>query len=227
MKKLYSVTSISTTVILFLILFSTTASAATLNVGPKEKYHTIQSAVNAAHNDDTIKVAYGTYKETVNVNKMVTILGTNYPKVDGFYYPLPGGSGGAVNGFSFQMYGISGDFNAGPSLIRNNYFYNCGIGLSGSIASSTIVNNQIIGGIIEFFDTSLETITGNTISNSKCGIYLEETRGIPTVTKNTFKNNKYAIYFYPYDSDPGKLTTFTGNKYINNRVNIGWGTKPI
>jgi hypothetical protein len=59
---------------------------ATLSIGSKTKYHTIQSAVNAVHDGDTIKVAYGTYKETVQNKKSLTILGTNYPKVDRFYF---------------------------------------------------------------------------------------------------------------------------------------------
>jgi hypothetical protein len=48
---------------------------------------------------------------------------------------------------------------------------------------------------------------------------------IPTVTGCTFKNCNYGVYLFGYESNPGKLTTFSGNKYIGNKVNIGWGTK--
>lgn len=41
--------------------------SSTLQVGPTAPYHTIQSAVNAAHKGDTVLVAPGTYVEQVVV----------------------------------------------------------------------------------------------------------------------------------------------------------------
>lgn len=203
--------------LLALVVLTSTASATTLNVGSTSKYKTIQSAVNAAKNGDTIKVAYGTYKENVRIDKQLSILGTKYPKVNGFYYS---GGGGTINGFSIQKYGVSSSY-AGGGLIRNNYFYNCGIDLSGATSSSTIMNNQIKGGTIYLYDTVDITITGNTISNSKYGLYLNEVMGFPTVTKNTFKNCGTAVYIFSYgDAKIERLTTFSGNKYLNNKVNI-------
>jgi len=202
------------------------ASAATLNVGSNQKYKTIQSAVNAAHDGDTIKVASGTYKETVTFQKGLTILGTNYPKVNGFY-AQEGGGGGIINGFSIQKDGVSSGY-AGECLIRNNYFYNCGVDIwGGPSGGSTIMNNQITGGTISLYDTGGITITGNTISKSKCGLSIGDSMRapMPTVSKNTFKNCNYGVYIYSDIGDPGKLTTFSGNKYIGNKVNIGWGTK--
>lgn len=205
--------------ILVLSILIGTASAATLQVGPKEKYHTIQSAVAAAHDGDTIKVAYGTYKENVRFLKGLTFLGTNYPKVDGFDCQGPGKT---INGFSIQKDGISCSYSGGGT-IRNNYFKNCGISIAGGAASNTIMNNQIQNGAIYLYDTGDMLITGNTISNSKIGLVFDEVKQIPHVTKNTFQNNKYAVFFYGWDHDPGKLTTFSLNVYKNNKVNFGWG----
>lgn len=96
MKTNKKLALISVALILFLIIVSSTASAATLNVGPKEKYKTIQDAVNHANEGDTIIVKSGTYRETVNITKgSLTILGKSYPKVDGFYgYVNPNGEFG-------------------------------------------------------------------------------------------------------------------------------------
>jgi hypothetical protein len=203
----------------FLLLCSV-ASATTLNVGPKTKYPTIQSAINAAHDGDTIKVAYGTYHENVKINKGgLTLLGTNYPKVDGFYFTV---YGNVVNGFSFQKYGISTEFDARPNIIRNNYFYNCGIDLAGAIGDTQIINNQIAGGTISLGDTSSNIlIKGTTISKSKRGLWMGNEARLPTVTGCTFKNCEYAVYFTGYGGVPS-LSTFYGNKYISNKHNFGW-----
>jgi hypothetical protein len=72
-----------------LVAFSATASAATTwyvdddcqttQDGTTDyPYCTIQTAIGAAVDGDTIEVAAGTYTETVAVNKQVTLLGANY-----------------------------------------------------------------------------------------------------------------------------------------------------
>ncbi len=221
-NKLHQLTLSLLTLVLILIVVSSAASAAALKVGPKEKYKTIQKAVNAAKNGDTIKVAYGTYKEDVKIDKTLYIYGTKYPKVDGFNYW--GGSSGTINGFSIQKYGVSASYDGGyPTIIRNNYFYNCGVSFIGHLMDNAIImNNQIIGGTIYLNDCTDQTITGNTISKSKVGLYLGDMGADPTVTKNTFKNCQYGVYIWT-DNNPGKLKKFSGNKYVNNKVNIGWG----
>ena len=226
-EKLYSAALASVVVILVLIILSSTALASTLNVGNAEKHKTIQSAVNMAKDGDTIKVASGTYKENVRIDKPLTILGTKYPKVDGFYYD---DTTGTIDGFSIQKNGIVGNYAGGNGIIRNNYFYNCDISLMGwSSSSAIIMNNQLKNGTIALQDNSGITVTGNTISNSKYGLVVGDMAGIPTVSKNTFKNCNTAVFLGGYSDpeNPGQLTTFTDNKYINNKVNIGWGTKGL
>jgi parallel beta-helix repeat protein len=70
-------TLIAVTVALsILVAFSATAIAADIYV--PTNYPTIQAAINAASDGDTINVADGTYTETVTVNKQVTLLGANH-----------------------------------------------------------------------------------------------------------------------------------------------------
>ena len=126
-----------------------------------------------------------------------------------------------VNGFSFQKYGVSTEFDARPNIIRNNYFYNCGIDLAGAIGDTQIINNQITGGTISLGDTSNILIKGTTISQSKRGLWMGNEARLPTVTGCTFKNCEYAVYFTGYGGIPS-LDTFYGNKYISNKHNFGW-----
>lgn len=212
----------------FLMLCSI-ASAATLNVGPREKYRTIQSAVNVAQDGDTINVASGTYAETVEITKNLNIYGKNYPKVDGFNFDPnyeAGTSGtGILNGFSIQKSGVQAFYDYEAGTIRNNYFSNCGISLNGQVSKNAVVmNNQISGGTISISSPSNTLVKGNTVSNAKCGLYIEDITKLTTVTSNTFKNCGYGVYIYTTLDDLGKLTTFSGNKYIGDTHSIGWGT---
>jgi hypothetical protein len=212
-------------ILLAFILLCNVASAATLKVGPKEKYKTIQSAVNAAHDGDTIKVAYGTYKENIRINQSgISILGTKYPKVNGFYYYESADT--TINGFSIQKNGIVDDYGGGNHTIRNNYFYNCGIGLWGPISSiCLIINNQFYGlnSGISTYDCVGTLIQGNIINSAGTGLWIDEdSGGVGKVAKNTFKNCKTAVYIHIL-WNPGKLENFVNNRYINNKVNFAWG----
>jgi parallel beta-helix repeat protein len=175
---------------------------------------------------DIIQVASGTYKENIKINKQLSILGTKYPTVYGFYYA--NAKAGTINGFTITKYGVSASNTGANAVIRNNYFNNCGISVKGKSASGiTIMNNQIKSRTVSLYNTNKQTLTGTTISNSKFGLYVGDKNSIPTVTKCTFKNCNYGVYLYSWNQDPGKLTTFPGNKYINNKVNVGWGMKTL
>ncbi|WP_292391725.1 NosD domain-containing protein [Methanosarcina sp. UBA5] len=214
---------ISVALILCLIVISSTASAATLKVGPKEKYKTIQKAVNAAQEGDTIIVNSGTYRENVNITKSsLTILGKGYPKVDGFTdltdpYGQYGQHDININGFSIMKNGIdlSGLGSTGQ-IIRNNYFYSCDAYLIGEMSSGTIKNNDFTKGGIVLSDTSVEII-GNKIKNADIGIILSEGAGGGTsasISGNKITDCDVGIEFYR-DSAGGIY-----NNYFSNKKNI-------
>ena len=199
-------------IILILLFLVGTASAATINV--PAKYKTIQGAVNAAKTGDTVKVAYGTYKENVIIpkNKRLYLTGTNYPKVNGFI--LRAGGTGTIYGFSIQKYGIEDSYSGGKNTFRNNKLYNCNIDIAGGLSSEDVImNNLISGGSILLYDTRDHLITGNTITG-KVGLDLGEGVTVKGVSKNTFKNCGIGVRTH------GQLEKFTGNKYSGNKVNI-------
>jgi parallel beta-helix repeat protein len=207
-----------TSLLIFALLISS-ASAATLKV--PTQYKTIQTAVNAAHDGDTIQVAKGVYKEAVLIeNKNINVYGLtkggkqkDYPTVRGF--ELRSNSGGIINGFSIVKNGIDihDNFN-GKVTVRNNYFTGCGISISGpSYSGHSIVNNQITCGTISLFDTQNDQITGNTITKSKIGIEIGDGCNAK-VTKNTVSFNKIGIKRF---QGSGQITK---NVMKNNKINI-------
>jgi nitrous oxidase accessory protein NosD len=224
MKINKKIVLISVALILCLIVISSTASAATLKVGPKEKYKTIQKAVNAAHEGDTIIVNSGTYREDVNITKSdLTFLGKGYPKVNGFYdytdpYSEYGQNNININGFSIIKNGIdlSGRAVSGQ-IIRNNYFYSCNAIIAGDMASGTIKNNDFTKGGIFLSDCSAE-ITGNKIRNADIGIELYQGVGggaYADISENKITGCNVGIKFY---GDTGSNGIY--DNYFNNKKNI-------
>lgn len=223
MKTNKKVALISAVMILFLIIVSSTASAATLNVGPKEKYKTIQNAMNHAQEGDTIIVNSGTYHETVNITtSSLTILGKGYPKVDGFTdltdpYGQYGQHDININGFSIMKNGIDlSGLGSSGQIIRNNYFYSCGAYLIGEMSSGTIKNNDFTKGGIVLSDSSVEII-GNKIKNADIGILLSEGAGGGTsasISGNKITGCNVGIEFYR--NSAGGIY----NNYFSNKKNI-------
>jgi hypothetical protein len=200
-------------VLLILLLLTSLASAATLKVGSKLQYKTIQSAVNAAKDGDTIKVPSGNYKENVKITKYLKMYGTNYPNVYGIECVKKGGC--TINGFSFTKKGVICHYAGGNNLIRNNYFTNCGIDISGIICSNnTITNNKITGGTISLCETWDNVVTGNTVTKSKVAFHMYEFATCSKITKNIFSYNQVAV-LVPFIPDE-----LVGNKYIKNKVNV-------
>jgi nitrous oxidase accessory protein NosD len=227
MKINKKVVLISISLILCLIVISSAASAATLKVGPKEKYKTIQKAVNAAHEGDTIIVNSGTYRENVNITKSsLTILGKGYPKVDGFTdltdpYGQYGQHDININGFSIMKNGIdlSGLGSTGQ-IIRNNYFYSCDAYLIGEMSSGTIKNNDFTKGGIVLSDSGVE-IVGNKIKNADIGIFLGQGAGPGSsadISKNKITGCNVGIKFH------GESSADIYDNYFNNKKNIVFGS---
>ena len=137
-------------------------------------FHTIQAAVNAASNGDTIKVAPGVYAESVTVNKSLTMSGGQAH--------LPGESGPStvesdttalalsasnvtIKGFTITTASAAGDGVA------------VGISTDGNESGTAIQNNIIEG---EFVGVALNSPTTGTVAAS-------------AVSNNEFENNGTAI----------------------------------
>lgn len=209
-------------VICFLI---TSVSASTLYVGGSGGYKTIQSAVDNATEEDTIIVNSGTYPEYVNLSESangLTILGKDYPKVNGFFDSGPTDifvTNLNINGFSIVKNGIHiGGRGSDNNIIKNNYFYSCGASIDGDYGdNNSIKNNQFANGGISIGAAAV-TIVGNTVKNTDIGIYLGSGAGgeafASEISGNTITGCNIGINF-----KLGRAGDVYNNNF-NNKINI-------
>lgn len=195
---------------------SFTLNPATINV-PAD-YSTIQAAIDAAGNGDTINVSSGEYSESIIINKNLTLIGDagDSNAGPGLNAPVivdPGSCGGLIsveaNGITIQGFILNGDScdelvimvdqDVTSTTIEDNEIMNNreGIDLSPHSHHNMILNNKIhdntnygiwIGGAIN------NTISGNEIyDNPLDGIGIGEgacsEECINTVSGNSISNN--------------------------------------
>lgn len=192
--------------------------------GPAD-FHTIQEAINAASEGDTIFVRNGTYLENILVNKTVVLLGEN-PKttiVDG------SGKGNTLSvsssnvsiiGFTIQNgrdHGIWIKDSINSRITGNNVTGNArGIRLINCSAGS-ICQNNIYG---NWFGIVVNSSSDNSISdnyiihNSFEGITLSSSSNI-TISNNMMKANWYAVYV-----NSSWNTNLSENNITNNGFSI-------
>ncbi len=189
------------------VLAGVDAQAATLNV--PANYLTIQGAINAASNGDTVLVDSGTYKENITFSgKAITVKsvnGTTSTIIDGnkldrvVTFIAAGTKDVVLEGFTITN-GRASDgagiycYKSSPTITNCAISSNSGSGIycsssSPAITNCTISNNSgSSGGIC--CSSSSPTITNCTISNnsgSSGGIYC--TSSSPTITNCTITNN--------------------------------------
>jgi parallel beta-helix repeat protein len=181
--------------------------------GPAD-FHTIQEAVNAASNGDTIYVHNGTYYENVRVNQTVSLIGEDRDNT------IVDGNGTAPIG---TIVLVSDNSSISGFTVRNGeygVFAGVWVGLFPGYTGNRIEGNRIInnsyGGIL------LRSCANNTVSNNFIadnvlfGIHLWNA-GNNTITNNTVVENGYGIDFYGncYDN------TLRNNNMTDNDYNFG------
>jgi len=186
-------------IMLTLLLISMLALALNIQLGKSQPttwtvdddeladFHTIQEAVNAASDGDTVFVFSGTYYENVVVNRTLSLVGENRETtvIDG-----------NMSGWSTVDVKASGVVITNFT-IRNNFL---GVWLSNSpnitVSRNNITNNQV--GFVLHFSPNC-TISGNYISNnSEYGIHLFHSPNI-TMSGNVMKDNKYGFGVEGYE----------------------------
>jgi len=220
-------------IILPTIVLSTALAARTIVVGKNQPVTSIRKAIELAKEKDTIIVQPGIYKEgNIVVNKNITLLGQNYPVLDGekkFEILTVSGVNITIKGFQLQNCGQSAmnDYasikviDSKNVFIEDNRVINSFFGIHFSNSSYITIRHNSISGSptseqntgngIHLWKCNHALIDNNYITGHRDGIYFE------FVTKSTIQNNlsekniRYGLHFMFSNNDDYLNNTFNNN----------------
>jgi nitrous oxidase accessory protein len=197
--------------IMLLITGTTTAKTFSVNVDGKTDYISIQKAIDAASNGDTILVYPGTYTENINISKSLEVRSTSSPEDTIIEACKPDHSAITVTANSVTINGFTVCGANSFDLTDTKSFLPApsGLDLSGCHNSKIICNRFLENYYgIWFYDASNNTITNNTVnSNSESISFSASTDN--TIANNTVSSNKNGI----------SLGDSADNTIANNNVN--------
>ena len=174
------------------------ANPSTLNV--PYSYPTIQEAINNANAGDIIFVSKGIYKESVVINKSITLIGENRENtiIDGK---------AAENVISIRASSVK---ISGFTIKNSSPVIGCGIFIERSedviICNNNVVNNGIG---IQITFCSKSQIYENAISANYMGIQIFYSSSNNAIYRNAIFNNDFGIYIFYYS---------IGNLFYENEI---------
>lgn len=185
------------TLTLALLLMSSYAFATIIIVDKNGggNFISIQSAINAAVSNDTVKVWPGTYFEQITLNKNIVLMGSGYENtiITGNFNPTVTMSSGKL-----QWFMISSSFDNG-------------IKISGGILANCVINACLgIGVICESGNASI--MNSIFINNGGCGIYVFGS-GFLSVTNCISRQNGNYGFYKEYSSSVVNLSYSNGSGY--------------
>jgi nitrous oxidase accessory protein len=220
-------------VIFILLSFGFSSKAHVLKVGRDQMYKSIQLAINASGNGDTIWIENGLYKEkNITVNKSITLLGDQFPVLDGEHkYEILSVKSNhvTIKGLKIIHSGVSSmediagikiyssrDVVITGNIIEDAFF---GIYVQAGIQCKIEKNDikafsqleQQSGNGIHCWKCDSMLIANNRISGHRDGIYFEfVTNSI--IQQNVSANNlRYGLHFMFSHNDSYVSNTFKNN----------------
>ena len=164
-----------------------------------DDYAYIQEAINAAGDGDTIQVSAGTYRESLYINKTLTLTGENKENTildgKGGYSVIEVNSTAVViSGFTI-INGSNGILleKCDGSILKQNYIDHCSKGIwlqysNSNTVSENILSNSRSRGILLCGHSSKNTITRNTIKDNGNGLGITGQDNL--IYHNNFQNNQ-------------------------------------
>lgn len=226
--------------ILLIFVFTQPVNAVafhTITVGKQKQFQSIQKALEAAKDGDTIVVYPGLYKEApLLINKSITLRGIQYPVLDGEYKHevlFIRGNGIRVEGFKVQNTGRSEIKDIGGIMVydsygvtvENNIVDNANFGITVQNSKRcTIKNNSITaygktevqsGNGIHCWKSDSLLIIGNRIQGCRDGIYFEFVTNSLIWRNISRKNVRYGIHFMFSHHD-----TYVSNVFEENESGV-------
>ncbi len=228
-RQLY--TCHATLTVIALLLVGLARAATTIHVPADQP--TIQAAISAAQNGDTILVSPGTYAENIDfIGKAITVKSTNGAKVTIIDAHLVGPAAtfksGEIRSSVLSGFTLTNGVGSGPPY----FIYGGGVGIfyaSPTITHNTITNN-LDSGINSRFGSPVITynlITGNK-SSMGGGIAIGGATVAsfpPVVSYNTITNNSTYPYYFGGGislNAAGKVI-ITNNQITQNQAPYGYG----
>lgn len=219
------------------ILNTKGVSAKNIYAGKGQNNRTIQNAINAAQNGDTITVEPGIYKEReIRINKTLYLKGINYPTIDaektGTVITIRA-NGVVLQGFHIinsgmgEIHELAGVFiiNSYHVTLRNNRLDNNTYGIYCQYSRNCLIKNNIIisntkeevmgGNGIHCWHSDSLYIIGNTVKGNRDGIYFEFVSH-SLISGNLSQNNiRYGLHFMFSEND-----IYINNTFKNNQAGV-------
>jgi nitrous oxidase accessory protein len=222
---------------LVLILFSLVAGQTTranlLKVGHLQKYKSIQAAILASANGDTILVENGLYKEkNITINKAVTMIGVRFPVLDGehqFEILSLKSNHITIQGFRIIHSGVSSMeeisgikiYNSRDVTITNNILEDDFFGIYVQAGTHCRIENNEIkafsqieqqsGNGIHCWKCDSMLIRKNNISGHRDGIYFEFVTNSVIELNTSAHNLRYGLHFMFSHQDEYVSNIFRNN----------------
>lgn len=193
------------------------ATANTWHVGKGKGLRSVNAAILAAANGDTILVYAGTYYEkNIIVNKKLLLKGIGHPVLDGekkYEVISVKANGSVIDGFTIVHSGVSSMEDMGgikiydsrDVVIQNNILEDTFFGIYVQYGKNcTVQNNQLVsynpeeqqsGNGIHCWKSDSLRIIGNKISGHRDGIYFEFVTNSIIWLNTSFKNIRYGLHF--------------------------------
>ena len=206
-------------------------------VGASQSWHSIQQAINASQNGDTVLVDPGIYKEkNITVNKSIVLIGNNYPVLDGGHkYEIISVKANdvTIKGFKLIHSGVSSITDiAGIKIYENK-----NVTISGNILEDTffgiylqkatdclVENNKLTayattdqssGNGIHCWQCDSLRIIANTVTGHRDGIYFEFVTNSIIWRNISSANSRYGLHFMFSHND-----AYISNIFQNNNVGV-------
>jgi len=219
--------------IIFSFILTIPAISRTIIVGKNLPIYSLKKAIELAKDKDTILLQPGTYKEGgVIIRKAITVIGINYPVLDGeskYEIIIISGKNINVSGIyfknprtsSYNDYSAISIVDATNVLIANNKIFNAQFAIHVTNSTyCTIHNNYIMGQAkseqssgngIHLWKCNHALIENNHLQGHRDGIYFEFVTA-SVIRNNLSENNiRYGLHFM-FSSDDNYLNnTFRNN----------------